>query len=180
MDALADFFTLQPTGGAETGIALATSCQQELEKHLLAKPNTQILDFRRASDYEAFHLPNSVNIPLETLKNGATRGSPFARPVDDCTMLEELWLELESLFTVEDKHGRRNPSAATLMAILQDKKILTMCYDGDSARVANSVLRAKGVNSESIYGGYGALANIRLPGSDSAQQSSHVISVEAY
>ena len=65
------------------------------------------------------------------------------------------------------------------MAILRGKRVLTMCYDGDSARVANSVLRAKGVNSDSIRGGYGALATVRLPDAGSAQQSTQVVSVEA-
>lgn len=160
-------------------LSLSAGGVDELEKALMAKPNTQILDFRRASDFDAFHLPNSVNIPLETLKDGASRGSPFANPTEDCTMLEEIWLELESLFTVKDKDGKRNPSAEALMAILRGKKVLTMCYDGDSARVANSVLRAKGVDSDSIRGGYGALANVQLPNVGASQQSSHVVSVEA-
>lgn len=160
-------------------LSLSAGGVDELEKALIAKPNTQILDFRRASDFDAFHLPNSVNIPLETLKDGASRGSPFANPTEDCTMLEEIWLELESLFTVKDKDGKRNPSAEALMAILRGKKVLTMCYDGDSARVANSVLRAKGVDSDSIRGGYGALANVQLPNVGASQQSSHVVSVEA-
>ncbi|KAK4091598.1 hypothetical protein Purlil1_4028 [Purpureocillium lilacinum] len=177
MDALSSFFSLSP---ATQGSSLSfVDGVDELEKALVAQPNTQILDFRRTSDYEAFHLPNSVSIPLETLRDGAACGSPFANPADDCSMLEELWLELEGLFTVKDKDGKRNPSAEALMAILRGKRVLTMCYDGDSARVANSVLRAKGVNSDSIRGGYGALATVRLPDAGSAQQSTQVVSVEA-
>ena len=159
--------------------SLAAGGHHAVEAHLLPKAKTQILDFRRASDYEAFHLPNSVNIPLATLKNGVSRGSPFAQPVDDCTMLEELWLELESLFNEKDRDGNRNASAETLMSILRGKKILTLCYDGDSSRVANSVLRSKGVAAESIFGGYGALANVQLPTNNSAQQSNSFVSVEA-
>ncbi|KAM4066221.1 pyridoxal-phosphate dependent enzyme [Hirsutella rhossiliensis] len=179
MDALSTFFTLHPTNSRDTALCLAGNCVDELERVLVAKPNTQILDFRRAADFNAFHLPNSVNIPLEVLKNGATRGSPFADPVGDCTMLEELWLELERLFTIKDKDGVRNPSAEALMAILRGKRILTMCYDGDSARVANSVLRAKGVDSQSVRGGFAALAKLHLPDTGSSQQSTRVVSVEA-
>lgn len=179
MDALSTFFTLHPTNSRDSARCLAGSCIEELERALVAKPNTQILDFRRAIDFDAFHLPHSVNFPLQVLKDGATRGSPFADPVGDCTMLEELWLELEKLFTVKDKDGRRNPSAEALMAILRGKRVLTMCYDGDSARVANSVLRAKGVDSESVRGGFAALAKLHLPHTGSSQQSSRVVSVEA-
>lgn len=160
-------------------LSLAAGGSQELEKHLVARQNTQILDFRCAADFDAFHLPNSVNIPLETLRDGAACGSPFATPVDDCTMLEELWLELDGLFTTKDKNGKRNPSAETLMAILKNKKVLTICYDGDSARVANSVLRHKGVQADSISGGFAAISKVELPSTGSAQQSSHVVSVEA-
>ena len=151
----------------------------ELSEILAAKPDTQILDFRRSSDFDAFHLPNSVNIPLETLKAGAGSGSPFADPVGDCSMLENLWLELDALFTVKTKSGGRNPSAEALMAILRGKKVLTMCYDGDSARVANSVLRASGVVADSIKGGYAALSGLQLPVNDASHPTSLTVSVQA-
>ena len=96
-------------------------------------------------------------------RDGPASGSPFADCVGDVQMLQEVWTELEGLFTVKTKDGKRNPSAEALMAILPNQKVLTMCYDGESARVANSVLRAKGVHSESILGGYAALANVCMP-----------------
>jgi rhodanese-related sulfurtransferase len=160
-------------------LSLAAGGSTELDKYLVARQNTQVLDFRRADDFNALHLPNSVNIPLDTLKDGAARGSPFAKPVDDCAMLEEVWLELDGFFTTQDKNGKRNPSAETLMAILKNKKVLTICYDGDSARVANSVLRHKGVESCSIAGGFAALSKVEFPTTGSAQQSGHVVSVKA-
>lgn len=177
--ALNTYFTLLPVGSQDIMAALATGGPRELEKIFIPQPNTQILDFRRSDDYDAFHLPKSVNIPLETLREGAVRGSPFADPVGDCSMLEELWLELESLFTVTDGAGKKNPSADALMAILRGKNVLTLCYDGDSSRVANSVLRAKGVNSESILGGYTALANVRLPRIETSKTAALAVSVEA-
>ncbi|EXV04475.1 pyridoxal-phosphate dependent enzyme [Metarhizium robertsii] len=179
LDALADFFAIQPTASNCTVLSLAAGGPRELGKHLAARPNTQVLDFRRAADFDAFHLPNSVNVPLETLRDGAARGSPFAHPVDDGTMLEELWLELEAIFTARDKDGKRNPGAEALMAILRNKKVLTICYDGDSARVANSVLRHKGIRADSISGGIAALSKVQLPNAGAAQQASHVVSVEA-
>lgn len=178
MSALSSYFALHPLGTHDTVLALAHGGSQQLETVLGAKPGTQILDFRRASDFEAFHLPNSVNIPLETLRDGPIRGSPFANPVDDCEMLEELWLELESLFNVQDKNGKRNVSAEALMAILRGKRVLTLCYDGDSARVANSVLRAKGVEAESVLGGYNALARLQLPCKETCKYATAPVSVE--
>lgn len=178
MAALSNYFTLHPLGTHDTVLSLATGGSSQLDKVLAAKAGTQIIDFRRASDFDAFHLPNSVNIPLETLKEGPIRGSPFANPADECEMLEELWLELESLFTVQDKDGKRNHSAEALMAILRGKKVLTLCYDGDSARVANSVLRAKGVEAESILGGYQALERLPLPCKETCKYASPPVSVE--
>lgn len=35
--------------------------------------------------------------------------------------------------------------------------VLVVCYDGDSARVATSVLRARGLEADSVRGGYRAL-----------------------
>ena len=171
---MSSYFTIHPLGTHDTVLSLAA----QIDKALTPLANTQILDFRRSSDYDAFHLPNSVNIPLETLRDGPSCGSPFANPADDCAMLEELWLELEALFTVKDKSGSRNASAEALMAILRGKKVLTLCYDGDSARVANSVLRAKGVEAESIRGGYGALAELHMPCNDTCKVAPLPMSVE--
>ncbi|KAF4341332.1 cysteine synthase A [Fusarium beomiforme] len=159
LTALSNYFTIHPLGSHDTVLSLA----DQIGRALTPLANTQILDFRCSSDYEAFHIPNSVNIPLEALRNGPSSGSPFANPADDCIMLEELWLELESLFNVKDKAGNRNASAEALMSILRGKRVLTLCYDGDSARVANSVLRAKGVEAECILGGYSALAKLQMP-----------------
>ncbi|PHH72252.1 hypothetical protein CDD82_6060 [Ophiocordyceps australis] len=179
VDALSSFFNLQPTQGLDTLLSLAASGKDELCKVFSAMPNTQILDFRRAADFDAIHLPNSVNVPLQVLKRGRASHSPFADPVGDCTMLEELWLELESLFSATDADGKRNPSAQLLMAMLRGKRVLTLCYDGDCSRVANSVLRAKGIASDSVRGGFAALKDIELPSSGSSHHSGRFVSVEA-
>ncbi|QGI64907.1 hypothetical protein CEK26_008859 [Fusarium fujikuroi] len=172
--ALSNYFTIHPLGTHDTVLSLA----DQIDKALTPSANTQILDFRCSSDYDAFHLPNSVNMPLDALRNGLSSGSPFANPADDCAMLEELWLELESLFNVKDKAGNRNASAAALMSILRGKRVLTLCYDGDSSRVANSVLRAKGVEAECIRGGYSALAKLQMPCNDTCEVVSVPVSVE--
>ncbi|KAF4982218.1 hypothetical protein FZEAL_2102 [Fusarium zealandicum] len=172
--ALSSYFTIHPLGTHDTVLSMA----DQIDKALTPSENTQILDFRRSSDYDAFHLPNSANVPLDTLRDGPSSGSPFDNPADDCSMLEELWLELEALFAAKDKNGKRNSSAETLMAILRGKKVLTVCYDGDSARVANSVLRAKDVEAESIRGGYSALAEIQMPCNKTCKVTPLPVSVE--
>lgn len=55
-------------------------------------------------------------------------------------------MELEKIFTDD-----------VLVSDLGRHHILVVCYDGDSARVATSVLRAKGVEADSVRGGHRAL-----------------------
>lgn len=178
MKAINAFYKIQQLPSQESAQSVVAGGPSGIDKILQAKSDTQILDFRRSSDFDAFHLPNSVNIPLDALNEGAAAGSPFARPIDDCTMLEAVWRELESLFNVKDINGNRNASAEALMAVFRGKRVLTLCYDGDTARVANSVLRAKGVQSDSVYGGYGALAKVRLPTSDAPLLSTPIVPLE--
>ncbi|GAB0138433.1 hypothetical protein EsDP_00006668 [Epichloe bromicola] len=63
--------------------------------------------------------------------------------------------------------------------MLKNRRVPTICYDGDSARVGHSILRAKGIEAESVHGGFVVLANVQPPNTGSAQQSSHIVSVEA-
>lgn len=113
------------------------------------RPGTQVLDFRRAADFAAVYLPGSANLPLAALRDGA-----------------ELWRELDGLFADADA------DASGLVARLRAaQQVLTLCYDGDCARVANSVLRARG--------GFAALAHLALPRAPASQPSSPVVSVEA-
>ncbi|KAI5456998.1 tryptophan synthase beta subunit-like PLP-dependent enzyme [Mariannaea sp. PMI_226] len=179
LPALSKYFNIHPLDSHDTVLALA----DQLDKALTAKPSTQVLDFRRPVDYDAFHLPNSVNIPLNALSAGASAGSPFANVADECDMLEEVWLELEDLFAVEGANngsgsGKRNASAQALMSLLRGKRTLTLCYDGDSARVANSVLRAKGVEAESIRGGFAALSELQMPCNNASDVTVLPVSLE--
>lgn len=68
-------------------------------------------------------------MPLSSV--GPYRGSPFLDPV----VLEAQWLELEQIFKDE-----------RLVSELGSYHVLIVCYDGDTARVATSVLRAKGMH----------------------------------
>lgn len=68
-------------------------------------------------------------------------------------MLEAQWLELEAVFKAEEALSK-----------LRGQHVLVICYHGDTARVATSVLRAKGIEADSLRGGYQALRDHGLWG----------------
>ncbi|KAL0254268.1 hypothetical protein SLS55_009742 [Diplodia seriata] len=103
-------------------------------------PATSIIDLRHPTDFACWHLPAAVNAPQAAIDRNTP--SPFA----DAKVLAALWRELEAFF------GAEGGSAA-----LREKRVLLVCYDGDAARVATSVLRARGVRAESVRGGVGAV-----------------------
>lgn len=109
-----------------------------LEQSLL--PHHRVLDLRKAEDFQAWHLPESINLPLTSV--GPHNPSPFSDPA----VLEAQWVELETIFQ-DDR----------LVTDLGAAHVLLICYNGDTARVATSVLRAKGVQADSVRGGHHAL-----------------------
>ncbi|CAF3609266.1 unnamed protein product [Fusarium graminearum] len=116
----------------------------DLHGILRSRQDTTIIDLRQPQDFRNFHLPGAFNIPFV---NDNTP-SPFS----DAKLLETLWTSLEDTFKKPNQD---------LQSLLQDRRILLTCYDGDSARVATSVLRAKGYEADSIRGGFQALNKMR-------------------
>ena len=106
---------------------------------LRPKSNTMILDLRARKDFQAWSLPESKNLSLNTLNSKTT--SPF----EDANILEKQWLELESIFNPE--------SVESCLFEIRDRVVLVLCYDGNTSRVATSVLRAKRVDAYSLKGG---------------------------
>ena len=131
------------------------------------KPGRCVIDLRQAKDFDDWHLPNAVNIPLKTLD--AQTPSPFQDP----SVLKSQWSELEGLF---QQNGN--------VAALANTRVMVVCYTGDTSRVATSVLRAKGVAADNARGGWKALVNTGLvhrfhddvtaPGSISQQRPASV------
>ncbi|KAF4496191.1 cysteine synthase A [Fusarium agapanthi] len=117
----------------------------ELQCILRSKQDTTIIDLRQADDFIMFHLPGAVNMPF------AQSGTPS--PFSDSKLLESLWKNLEGVF--------KAPGAEFQSLLSGRRRILLTCYDGDSARVATSILRAKGHEADSIRGGFQALNKIR-------------------
>ncbi|GLB01659.1 hypothetical protein AtubIFM57258_000069 [Aspergillus tubingensis] len=121
---------------------------------MVLRPLRCVLDLRTAGDFGTWHLPGSVNIPLHSLD------SHTAKPFSDADVLEAQWLELEALFSNADVLGK-----------LSGQQVLMLCYHGDTARVASSVLRAKGIAADSLRGGYQALKDHLLWGSSNGVES---------
>ena len=101
-----------------------------------------LLDFRTREDFQAWRFPLSVNLPLETLN------SETCSPFEDSSTLEKQWLELEALF----EHGLAGTPLIDEQSLV-GHQILVICYDGDTSRVATSILRAKNIEACSVRGG---------------------------
>ncbi|KAI1111350.1 tryptophan synthase beta subunit-like PLP-dependent enzyme [Nemania sp. NC0429] len=104
---------------------------------LAPKADVSIIDLRQSQDFASYNLPGSINLPAAQ----ASSASPFFAPA----VMTALWTQLENAFANPGKN---------LMNLSQDKRVLVLCYDGDSARVATSVLRAKGYVADSVKGGF--------------------------
>jgi rhodanese-related sulfurtransferase len=140
------------------------------------KPHSMLIDLRAADDFSRWHLPGAVSAPLASLAADTTP-SPFA----DTGTLERQWCELEALFggassaittavvmppsptktTMTTTAAAAATTAAKDLtaAALRGQRVVLLCYGGDTARVATSVLRAKGVDAFSVRGGVRALAH---------------------
>lgn len=121
------------------------SLDHNLLSSLVLKQQRCIIDFRTATDFSNWHLPGSVNICLESLDSHTQK--PFSEP----SVLEAQWLELEGLF-----------SDSSVISKLRQHHVLAICYNGDTARVGSSVLRARGIEADCLRGGYQALRDHRL------------------
>ncbi|KAH5582645.1 hypothetical protein HBI24_114900 [Parastagonospora nodorum] len=103
--------------------------------------STVLLDLRKPDDFISSNIPGSYNLPLQSLSS--TSPSPFF----DAEALERQWKEIDNML-----------SPNTICAYdLAGKNVGVICYNGDTARVATSVLRARGIVASSIKGGFEAL-----------------------
>ncbi|KAI0140451.1 tryptophan synthase beta subunit-like PLP-dependent enzyme [Xylariaceae sp. FL1272] len=104
---------------------------------LAPKDDVSILDLRQAEDFATYSLPGAINLPAARASNP----SPFFAP----DVMTNLWTQLETTFSNLEEN---------MALLVRNKRVLVLCYDGDSARVATSVLRAKGYVAESVRGGF--------------------------
>lgn len=94
------------------------------------------MDLRSPSDFATYHFPSAINKPLLSL--APNQESPF----QESAVLELQWTELEEIFGSEE-----------VTKEFAEMDVLVVCYGGDTARVASSVLRARGVRGWSLAGG---------------------------
>lgn len=99
-----------------------------------------LLDLRCPPDFADSHIPTAINVPLRSL-NKSDRS-----PYEDSDILEAQWLELEGLFGGVDANKEK-------WRDFEGRPVVLVCYSGDTARVATSVLRARGIEAVSIKGG---------------------------
>ena len=104
----------------------------------ILEPNSVLLDLRSNSDFSAGHLPGAVNLPLLSLRKD------IPGPFDDPNILEAQWKELNDKLC----------SNGLQMSFTEPhKRVAILCYQGDTARVASSILRAKKIEAYSVKGG---------------------------
>lgn len=123
-----------------------------LQDVLALKADVSIIDLRQSTDYVSYNLPGSINLPVVQ----ASSTSPFFAP----EVMTALWTQLEDIFSNPDKN---------FLNLAKDKRVLVLCYNGDSARVATSILRAKGYVADSVRGGFsnfGPLDQLEVGGTE--------------
>ncbi|CAO2647204.1 Nn.00g081260.m01.CDS01 [Neocucurbitaria sp. VM-36] len=108
------------------------------------KPDPVLIDLRAPSNFIASQISGAYNLPLQNLK--ISTPSPFS----DATVLESQWRDLEAMLT-SDRINAHD---------LSGKNVCLICYNGDTARIATSILRSKSIIAISIKGGYGALKRV--------------------
>ncbi|KAK5636050.1 hypothetical protein RRF57_011762 [Xylaria bambusicola] len=150
LDVLQDFFEVPDMFTLLHRIR--SSANLSLQDILIPKHDISIIDLRQPSDFHSYQVPGSTNLPIALPSNP----SPFSDPA----VMTSVWTELEQTFSSLD---------ANLSHVLQDKRTLVICYDGDTSRVATSVLRAKGFVADSIRGGF---ANFSILEQESQQEVS--------
>lgn len=106
--------------------------------HSIVREADLLIDLRKPADFSRWSLPHAINVPLETLDENNLR------PFSNSKILEKQWSELAAV--LEEKKD-------SLIAAAQGRDVVLVCYDGDTARIATSILRAKNIEAFSIRGG---------------------------
>lgn len=98
-----------------------------------------LIDLRPSESYARSHVRGAWNVPLT---------EPPTNLFGDAKTVEERWWELRRAV---DEPLWPGPGE------LQERRVLVVCGDGQSARMAVAMLRARGLEAFSVEGGYGGL-----------------------
>ncbi|QDS72599.1 hypothetical protein FKW77_001460 [Venturia effusa] len=116
------------------------SCRTKPSCHSSGTSKATILDLRQKQDFDKEHMCGSTSSPLKQLNERT--GDIFS----DANALHMHWKNLKNKFDTESPRlGSKNLS------------LLVLCYDGETSRLAVSILRAMGYSAFSVFGGYAAL-----------------------
>lgn len=101
-----------------------------------ASPKVTVLDLRPMNMYAAAHIRDSRNVAVSLAPDDF---------FGDAKAVEQRWMELRAALESE---------ACTWSS---PRKVLLLCADGDSSRMAAAILRAKGFEALCVDGGFPAL-----------------------
>jgi rhodanese-related sulfurtransferase len=116
------------------------SCRGKLACKRPRFSEAAILDLRQSKDYEAGHIRGSQSSPLKNLteKTGDIFQDPNALPMHRTNLRVKFSEEVDRL------GSKTSP-------------LFVLCYDGETSRLATSILRAAGYTRLSVSGGFSAL-----------------------
>ncbi|KAJ7349210.1 cysteine synthase B [Mycena albidolilacea] len=103
-----------------------------------------ILDLRNANDFNASHISGSLNVDV------GARDLP--NPYKHAPTLTQLWRQLDERLSAND---------ATFGPALEGRRVLTVSYDGNVARLAMSILRNRGLEAYCVQGRCGDFVDLK-------------------
>ncbi|KAI1498878.1 cysteine synthase [Biscogniauxia marginata] len=129
-------------------ISVTHNDKGEERREIVSTNNTRnkgsliVIDLRAPEDYLISHVPQSTSLPLPGINPG------IKDLFGDSGMIQAFWTRLHQLFDENSK------------MLCNASPVLVLCYDGEVARLATSILRARGVEAHSVLGGYTALVDV--------------------
>lgn len=118
-------------------------CRSSAASHTCeAAGGLTVLDLRRSFDFAPLHVSGSVNSPITSLDEATP--SPF----NDIRVLEAQYHDLEALIN----------DACLGDRLHRFSRVLVLCYSGETAMLATSMLRQRGIETYSVRGGFQGIA----------------------
>ncbi|KAF2257922.1 tryptophan synthase beta subunit-like PLP-dependent enzyme [Lojkania enalia] len=119
-------------------------CRRRCGKNLACSAASQrshslVLDLRQVGDFRKEHIRFSISSPLKDL--GPQTGDIYSDP--EAVFL--FWSALKSKIEAEKER------------LGSSRTILVLCYEGETSRLATSMLRGRGYEAFSVHGGFRAL-----------------------
>ena len=136
-----------PQSGLQNGLqnGLPYGLPNGLQNGFHSANSTMLLDLRSIEDFNTAHMYGAVTTPLHSLT--AATASPF----DDVEVLKTQWRELKEKMSGYEFSYSADPESGP---------VIVVCYHGETARLACSIMRAQGIECYSIKGGMSAVLEV--------------------